>query len=65
LDKFDENIFRALEATVRGTGGALTVSILTLIFDQFGQALALSILFAYLASILITPSMLVTWDDLT
>jgi predicted RND superfamily exporter protein len=76
--EFDEEIFPALEATVRGTGGALTGSMLTTttgigvlalaitpILGQFGQVLALSILFAYLAAILVTPSVVVAWEALT
>ena len=72
--EFDEEIFPALEETVRGTGGALTGSMLTTttgigvlalaitpILGQFGLVLALSIFFAYLAAILVTPSVVVVW----
>ncbi|WP_049997240.1 efflux RND transporter permease subunit [Halococcus sediminicola] len=70
----DEKIFPALEETVRGTGGALTGSMLTTttgigvlalaitpILGQFGLVLALSIFFAYIAAILVTPSVVVVW----
>jgi predicted RND superfamily exporter protein len=76
--EFDEELFPALEETVQGTGGALTVSMLTTttgigvlalaitpILGQFGQVLALSIFFAYLASVLVTPSVVVAWEALT
>ncbi len=76
--EFDEEIFPALEETVRGTGGALTGSMLTTttgigvlalaitpILGQFGKVLALSIFFAYLAAILVTPSVVVAWGALT
>lgn len=72
--EFDEDIFPALEETVRGTGGALTGSMLTTttgigvlalaitpILGQFGSVLALSIFFAYIASIVVTPSVIVVW----
>ena len=73
----DEDLFAALDRTVRGTGGALTGSMLTTttgigvlalaitpILGQFGLVVALSIFFAYLASILITPSVIVAWEAL-
>ncbi|WP_049898727.1 efflux RND transporter permease subunit [Halococcus agarilyticus] len=72
--EYDEAIFPALEETVRGTGGALTGSMLTTttgigvlalaitpILGQFGLVLALTIFFAYVASILVTPSVVVVW----
>ncbi|AXG10216.1 efflux RND transporter permease subunit [Haloplanus rubicundus] len=65
----------ALLATVRGTGGALTGSMLTTvsglgvlwlaispILGQFGLLIALSVLYSYLASILVLPTTLVLWD---
>jgi predicted RND superfamily exporter protein len=65
----------ALLATVRGTGGALTGSMLTTvsglgvlwlaispILGQFGILIALSVLYSYLASILVLPTTLVLWD---
>ena len=71
-------IFPALEDTVRGTGGALTGSMLTTtagigvlalaitpILGQFGLVLALTVFFAYVASILVTPSVIVVWGRVT
>ena len=65
----------ALLSTVRGTGGALTGSMLTTvsglgvlwlaispILGQFGLLIALSVLYSYLASILVLPPTLVLWD---
>jgi predicted RND superfamily exporter protein len=65
----------ALLATVRGTGGALTGSMLTTvsglgvlwlaispILGQFGLLIALSVLYSYLASLLVLPTALVLWD---
>jgi predicted RND superfamily exporter protein len=73
-----KDLFEALEATVRGTGGALTGSMLTTttgigvlalaitpILGEFGLVLALSIFFAYLSSMLVTPSVLVVWSRFT
>ncbi|USZ68398.1 MMPL family transporter [Halorussus salilacus] len=64
----------ALDRTLVGTGGALTGSMLTTVFGigvlvlavfpaigQFGLLTALSVVYAYLASILVLPSVLVTW----
>lgn len=68
-------LFDALDRAVRGTGGALTGSVLTtaagigvLVFavlsvlGQFGVLTALSIVYSYLLSILVLPSVLVLWD---
>jgi predicted RND superfamily exporter protein len=76
--EYDEEIIPALEETVRGTGGALTGSMLTTttgigvlalaitpILGQFGLVLALTIFFAYIASILVTPSVIVVWGRWT
>lgn len=73
-----EDVFTALESTVRGTGGALTggmvttttgtgvlVLAITPILGQFGLLIALSIFFAYLVSILVTPSLIVVWEQAT
>jgi len=67
----------ALDRTVRGTGGALFGSMLTTVFGigvlalavfpaigQFGVLTALSIAYAFLASLLVLPSVLVVWDRL-
>ncbi|WP_129116786.1 efflux RND transporter permease subunit [Halegenticoccus tardaugens] len=68
-------LFDALDRTVRGTGGALTGSMLTTAFGigvltlavldvlgQFGILTALSIVYSFLASLLVLPSTLVLWD---
>ncbi len=74
-DEYSEReLFDALERTVRGTGGALTGSMLTTvtgigvlvlaitpILGQFGLLTGLSILLAYLASVFVTPSVIVLW----
>lgn len=67
----------ALDRAVRGTGGALTGSMLTTslgigvlvlavldVLGQFGILTALSVIYAYLVSLLILPSVLVLWDRL-
>ena len=74
----DDDVYEALEATVRGTGGALTGSMLTTvtgigvlvlaitpILGQFGLLTGLSILYSFLASIFVLPSTLVVWARLT
>jgi predicted RND superfamily exporter protein len=79
-EEFDDDgdVYAALDATVRGTGGALTGSMLTTvtgigvlvlaitpILGQFGLLTGLSILYSYLASIVVLPSTLVVWAWLT
>ena len=79
-EEFDDDgdVHVALEATVRGTGGALTGSMLTTvtgigvlvlaitpILGQFGLLTGLSILYSFLASIVVLPSALVVWARLT
>ncbi|MDS0259717.1 MMPL family transporter [Haloarcula sp. S1CR25-12] len=67
----------ALRRTVVGTGGALTGSMLTTVggigvlvlalnpvIGNFGLLTALSVVYAYLASMLVLPSVLVLWDRL-
>ncbi|MDL5361115.1 RND family transporter [Halalkalicoccus sp. NIPERK01] len=76
VDELDTGVdaLAALDRTIRGTGGALTGSMLTTvagmgvlvlaitpILGQFGLLLSISILYAYLASILVLPSALVVW----
>lgn len=69
-----ENVFTALTATVRGTGGALTGSMLTTvsgigvlvvaitpILGQFGLLTAVTVLYSYLASVIALPPALVVW----
>ena len=70
----DAELFGALTRTVRGTGGALTGSMLTTVagtgvlvlaitpvLGQFGLVTALSIFYSYLTAVLLTPSVLVVW----
>jgi len=70
----DSTALAALDRTLTGTGGALTGSVLTTVFGlgvlvlavfpaigQFGLLTALSVVYAYLASILVLPSVLVVW----
>ncbi|ELZ36279.1 hypothetical protein C471_15777 [Halorubrum saccharovorum DSM 1137] len=65
----------ALDITIAGTGGALTGSMLTTVcglgvlwlaviplLQDFGLLLALGVLYAYLCSILLVPSLVVVWD---
>jgi predicted RND superfamily exporter protein len=67
----------ALERTVVGTGGALAGSMFTTVFGigvlvlavfpaigQFGVLTALSVFYAFLASLLVLPSTLALWDRL-
>ena len=67
----------ALRRTVQGTGGALTGSMLTTVagigvlvlalnpvIGNFGLLTAVSVIYAYLASLLVLPSVLVVWDRL-
>lgn len=78
IDEFDSgtDVGTALDRTVRGTGGALTGSMFTTvsgmgvlvlaitpILGQFGLLMALSVLYAYLASILVLPPALVLWAE--
>jgi preprotein translocase subunit SecF len=64
----------ALDVTIAGTGGALTGSMLTTVcglgvlwlaviplLRDFGVLLALGVLYAYLCSILLVPSLVVVW----
>ncbi|MFW6436030.1 MAG: efflux RND transporter permease subunit [Halococcoides sp.] len=70
----DRPFWDALGDTVRGTGGALTGSMITTasgigvlviaitpILGQFGVVTALAIVYSYLAAIVVTPSVLVVW----
>ncbi|MBX0294286.1 efflux RND transporter permease subunit [Haloarcula nitratireducens] len=67
-------VVSALRATVTGTGGALTGSMLTTVsgtgvlvlaitpvLGQFGVLTALSILYSYLTAMVVTPSVVVLW----
>jgi predicted RND superfamily exporter protein len=68
------DIWEAMETTVTGTGGALlgsaattvggfgTLAIAILpILQQFGIITGLTIIYAFLASVLVLPSLLVIW----
>ncbi|MUV86077.1 MMPL family transporter [Natronomonas sp. CBA1123] len=70
----DRGVYEALEKTVRGTGGALTGSMLTTVFGigvlvlsifpaigQFGILTGMSVFYSYLASLFVLPSVLVIW----
>ena len=75
-DEFGEHeLFEALDRTVRGTGGALTGSMLTTVtgigvlvlaitplLGQFGLLIGVSILYSYLTSLLVLPSALTLWS---
>ncbi|MEF8913184.1 efflux RND transporter permease subunit [Natronomonas sp.] len=79
-DEYEERgrgVYDALDRTVEGTGGALAGSMLTTTFGigvlmlslfpaigQFGFLTALSILYSYLASIFVLPSVLAVWARL-
>jgi predicted RND superfamily exporter protein len=79
-DEYEERgrgVYDALDRTVEGTGGALAGSMLTTVFGigvlmlslfpaigQFGFLTALSILYSYLASIFVLPSVLAVWARL-
>ncbi|WP_157533056.1 MMPL family transporter, partial [Haloferax profundi] len=77
-EEYDENdgdVVLSLNRTVRGTGGALTMSMLTTVtgigvlviaitpvLGQFGLLTGVSILYSYLTSIIVLPPALVLWD---
>jgi predicted RND superfamily exporter protein len=80
VDEFDSggDVDAALLATVQGTGGALTgsmvttvsgIGVLTLaitpILGQFGTLTGLSILYSYLSSLLVLPPALTIWARTT
>ncbi|NGM69536.1 MMPL family transporter [Natronolimnobius sp. AArcel1] len=79
VDEYEDSddLEQALFVTVRGTGGALTGSMLTTVCGlgvlylaliplimEFGLLLALGVFYAWLASILVLPSTIVVWDRL-
>ena len=79
VDEFEsgEDVHDALRVTAQGTGGALTGSMLTTVcglgvlyiaviplIADFGLLLALGVLYAYLASVLVLPSVIVVWHAL-
>ncbi len=76
VDEYESGreIHDALRVTAQGTGGALTGSMLTTVcglgvlyiaviplIAEFGLLLALGVLYAYLASVLVLPSVIVAW----
>lgn len=77
-DEYHERpLYPALSRTVVGTGGALTGSMLTTVFGigvlvlalnpalgVFGVLISLSVLYAYLSSVLLLPSIIVVWERL-
>jgi len=76
-EREERGLYPALRRTVVGTGGALTGSMLTTVggigvlvlalnpvIGNFGLLTALSVVYAYLASMFILPSVLVVWDRL-
>ncbi|MFP8952688.1 efflux RND transporter permease subunit [Natrialbaceae archaeon A-arb3/5] len=79
VDEYEagKDVDEALVVTVRGTGGALTGSMLTTVCGlgvlyfaliplimEFGLLLALGVFYAWLSSILVLPSAIVVWDRL-
>ncbi|AUG49557.1 RND transporter (plasmid) [Haloarcula taiwanensis] len=71
----DTGLLEALDISVRGTGGALAGSMVTTtsgtgvlvlavvpILGQFGLLIALSVLYSFIASILVLPTSIVIWD---
>jgi predicted RND superfamily exporter protein len=75
-DEFERtDVNTALDRTVRGTGGALAGSMVTTVsgigvlvlalnpaIGVFGLLTALSVVFAFVASVFVLPSVLVIWD---
>jgi predicted RND superfamily exporter protein len=74
-ERREHDLTRALDRTVRGTGGALLSSMLTTVFGigvlalalfpaigQFGILTAVSIFYSFLTSIFVLPAALVLWD---
>ncbi|GAB3675129.1 efflux RND transporter permease subunit [Halopiger thermotolerans] len=77
VDEYEErgDVDEALMVTVRGTGGALTGSMLTTVCGlgvlyfaliplimEFGLLLALGVFYSWLTSIVVLPSVIVVWD---
>ena len=76
IDEYHERaLYPALQRTVVGTGGALTGSMLTTVFGigvlvlalnpalgVFGVLISLSVLYAYLSSVFLLPSVIVVWE---
>ena len=76
VDEYDDReTLAALSATVAGAGGALTGSMITTVsgigvlaisliplIQEFGILIALGIAYAYLSSLVVTPSVIVVWE---
>ncbi|AFZ73887.1 efflux RND transporter permease subunit [Natronobacterium gregoryi] len=77
VDEYENgsDVHESLSVTVRGTGGALTGSMLTTVTGlgvlyvaliplimEFGLLLALGVFYAWLTSIVVLPSVIVVWD---
>ncbi len=77
VDEFEEGapVQTALETTIRGTGGALTGSMLTTVSGlgvlyfalipllvEYGLLLALGVFYAWATAVLILPSIIVVWS---
>jgi len=76
-ERHEHGLQEAIGRTIRSTGGALFGSMLTTVggigvlalavfpaIGQFGILTALSIVYSFLASVLVLPSVLVIWDGL-
>jgi predicted RND superfamily exporter protein len=74
-ERREHELLPALDRTVRGTGGALLGSMLTTVsgigvlslavfvaIQQFGLITALSVLYAFLTSMIVLPPVLIIWD---
>lgn len=77
IDEYNgtEDPYEALSTTLRGTGGALTGSMLTTaggtgalilaitpVLGQFGLLMALSVVYSYITAMVVLPSTLVIWS---
>jgi len=77
VDEFEEGaaVHDALQTTIRGTGGALTGSMLTTVSGlgvlalaliplivEYGLLLALGVFYAWAMAVLVLPSTIVVWD---
>ncbi|AZH27263.1 efflux RND transporter permease subunit [Haloplanus aerogenes] len=75
--RLQPTVFDALSRSVYGTGGALLGSVLTTVFGigvlvlsvfpaigDFGMLTALSVVYAFLSSLLVLPAALVVWERL-
>ena len=75
IDEYEDDSYEALMTTLRGTGGALTGSMLTTlggasalilaiipILGQFGILMSISVLYSFLTAILVLPPTLILWE---